>query len=486
MAKASTTIGGLTFTARSDGGSGNLIGIAIAISASPVFATASGRLITITLQHNGTALTTSISTRAAVKAAIEANPAVNALIESTTATGTFPYTDPPVGFIYLTGGSEVLIAEDIDVTASLNPTRIRHVILGGAIVAVSALMSAGTRLTGRALVTAASSASASASVASANIVQAAASVTASSVSAGACRLLAGGVVAARGAATSIAAINAFYSVSGRIVAQSSAVVNTGTLFLAGSQLRATCVATATADLIRTGLTICDVVRDILLSWGMEQPCSTPKMAKIAAVNILNQALQVLWNQAKDRNYWTQSTASLVFAANVRELDMENAIQNVVGPARLSTGETLVPLANISEIENFENSFLESTTSAKPCAYFIERNFQAGADPARCRMMISPAPATQVTVNIDVVNEAPRFTIIDLESCPLCPIPHKYVESLLLPVCRYLAMHSHLFIQRDRQEVIAQGYAQARQLLDVADPLPGLSGENRKFRKEGES
>ena len=461
MAKASTTLGGLTFTARANGGSGNLIGIAVGITNLPASAYAVGSLITIQLQHDGVALTTSISTRADVEAAIQANPGVDALIESSAGDGTiFPYTNPPIGYTYLTGGSETLIG-NVVVTPSVRATRIRPGSLAGAVTAVAA-MAAVTLKGASAAVSGVSTATASA------------------------ELVCGASSSVVGISNSFATAKRDMSIWAMVEGSTIVAANAGINYAASSQTIGTSTSKASATIVRTSLTICDVIRDILLAWGIEQPCSAPNMAKIAALNILNQGMQILWNQAKDRNYWTQSTLSLSVASGSSTQILTNTIQNVVGPARLSTGETLVPLANISELENFQNSFLESSTATAPCAYFIERNYQSGDDPARCTLMLAPTPASNITVNIDVVTEAPRYTIFDFDTCPICPIPHKYVESLLLPVCRYLAMHSHLFIMRERADSITQGYAQARMLLDVADPLPGFSGENAKFRKEADN
>lgn len=240
---------------------------------------------------------------------------------------------------------------------------------------------------------------------------------------------------------------------------------------------------ASAEVIRIGLTVCDVIRDILLCWGIEQPCNAPKMAKIAALNVLNNGMQVLWNQAKDRNYWTQSTLSISFTSGTNSAVMDQTIQNVIGPARLSTGEPLVSLSNVSESESFSSSFLEDSAPTRPVGYFIERNNQSGADPVKCTMILSPTPTADVTVRVDVVKESPRYTILDFDSCPLCPIPHKYVESILMPVCRYLSMHSHLYTNRESEKTIERAYIKARRHLDVADPLPGQSGENIGYRKE---
>lgn len=423
MAKASVTIGGLTFTARADGGSGNLIGISVGITNLPAYVVVTGNLITINTQHDGVALTTSISTRAEIEAAIQANTDADNLIESSAGDGTiFPYTYPPVGYTFLTGGTDPLVLAAASAVSATSSSTVAAILMAGTFSTVFGLSNA---------------------VASATMIIAAES---------------------------------------RVTASATAVINGGVTNEAKSHVLATSQANGNATLVRTSLTVCDVLRDIMMCWGMEQPCAAPEMAKISALNVLNNAMQVLWNQAKDRNYWTQSTITVAFNTGVTDSVLTNEIQNVVGPARLSTGELLVPLANISEAENFADAFVEDGTNNGPVSYYIERNNQAGADPAKCTMIISPAPTQNITVRLDVVTEAPRYFITDFVACPLCPIPHKYVESLLMPVCRYLASHSHLFIQRERQEVIQNDYMQAAKLLDVADPLPGQSGENIGYRK----
>jgi len=270
--------------------------------------------------------------------------------------------------------------------------------------------------------------------------------------------------------------------SSAVYGSAVASVNAGLTKKFSASVIATSDASASITVIRNGLTVCDVLRDILMSWGMESPCSAPQMAKIAALNVINQSMQVVWNQAIDRSYWTTSNLSVAITSGSTTSVLANDIQNVTGPVRLTTGELLVPLANVSELENFSASFLDGDSASVPVAYYLDREKQSGADPVKCILNIVPAPSGNITVKMEVVTEAPRYSLLDFDSCPLCPIPHKYVESLLMPVCRHMAMSSHLFIARDRQEAIVNGYAQARLLLDVADPLAGQSGDNIGYRK----
>lgn len=277
----------------------------------------------------------------------------------------------------------------------------------------------------------------------------------------------------------IGALGTIQSASGQATYSVAATANCTLSHNASAQASYSYAATANLKVLRAGLTICDVVKDILLTWGISKPCAAPSFAKENALNVLNQSLQVIWNQAKDRRYWTSKTLTLSVPES-GELALTDSIQNVIGHARLSSGELLTPLANAGEKENFEDAYLEESSS-RPYAYYVDRSNQDSTDPAKCVLLLVPSYAA--TVVIDVVLEAPRYTVLDLESCPLCPIPHKYVESLLFPVCRYLSMSSTLFTRPERKESIVNDYQQARMLLDVADPLPAMSSENHRYRKE---
>lgn len=243
-------------------------------------------------------------------------------------------------------------------------------------------------------------------------------------------------------------------------------------------------ARACLDPGRTALGACDVVREILMLWGIEDISIAPGFARRRALHDLNAAMQEVWNHARDRNYWTRSTASISFAEGVHSSTMANAVQNVIGPARTNYGRPLVPLGSRGELDQFEMLYLEGPPPEEPVAYYIERKHQSGSDPAQCIMHIRPAaPEGGTAVSLDVVNEAPRYSWNDVDNCTVIPIPHRYVESLLLPVARYHAMGCHLFIARDLTPGIESAYQAARGQLDSADPLPAKSGDNTNRREE---
>ena len=260
-------------------------------------------------------------------------------------------------------------------------------------------------------------------------------------------------------------------------AGSAVAVARGSIALRGkSTARAyATIPAANGRIIRDSLGVCDVTREILMMWGIESPCKAPDYARRRALNDLNNALQVVWNQARDRDYWTRATETITLASGISSQVLDDDIQNVIGPARVeSTLQPLSPIGTRGELDQFADLFLDSADASGPVAYFIERTNQTGNDPARCTFHVTPAPTESTDFLLDLVREAPRFQDTDIDSCPRIPIPHRYIESLLLPVARYYAMSCHLFVFPERKEQIEAEYAAAMGLMDNANPLPATA------------
>ena len=113
------------------------------------------------------------------------------------------------------------------------------------------------------------------------------------------------------------------------------------------------------------------------------------------------------------------------------------------------------------------------------AYHVDRLKQSADDPARCVFHVTPAVAgDSVSVLLEVVKECPRYTVDNLTSCPLVPIPHQYAETLLIPIIRYQASSYYLFTATDQtqKETIDREYQQARISLGLADPNPAMAAK----------
>jgi hypothetical protein len=229
-----------------------------------------------------------------------------------------------------------------------------------------------------------------------------------------------------------------------------------------------------------GLSICDVVSNVLGMWGIFCRKSAPQFALDRAIADVNHALQLVWNNADGRNYWTNATVTVTLDDSESSADLDDDIQNVVGPCRVSTTkQPLTSIGSIGELETFSDIYLGGAADI-PVAYHVERLAQIGGDPAKCVFHVNqPIVGASVSFLLEVVKEAPRFTTADLASCPVVPIPHRYVESLLLPVARYQASGFYMFRQDALKPTIDREYQQAAIQLGLADPLPGDSGDNKK-------
>jgi hypothetical protein len=232
-----------------------------------------------------------------------------------------------------------------------------------------------------------------------------------------------------------------------------------------------------------GMNLCDVLDVVLGVWSITGRCFAPDYTKKEALNIINASLQLVWNNADERTFWTNETLTITLAASVASQALPDTIQNVTGPCRLEeTKRPLAPIGTMGEYETFADIYLDGDTVDQPVAYHIDRQAQVGNEPAKITLFVVPAPTEETDFLLDVVREAPRYSVADLATCPTIPIPHRYVESLLLPVARYQASTFRLFRSPEIKETIDREYQQARISLGLADPLPGDSGDNRIKRE----
>lgn len=256
-------------------------------------------------------------------------------------------------------------------------------------------------------------------------------------------------------------------------------------FSAGFGISAAATASLTGTESANGVSLCAVVKELLNLWGIEGVCNAPDFAVERALNDVNGAMQTIWNQAADRNYWTSSTLTLTFSAGVSSQDLPSNIQNVVGPCRRSDNRRpLATIGTIGELETFSDLYLDGETADEPLAYHIERMNQSGQDPAKTVLHVTP-PVTGADMDLllEVVTEAPRFYVGDLSECPILPIPHRYTESLFMPILRYKASSFWLFNNSESKPTIDRDYQLAMEAIGAADPLPGKSGDNKEAAKK---
>lgn len=108
---------------------------------------------------------------------------------------------------------------------------------------------------------------------------------------------------------------------------------------------------------------------------------------------------------------------------------------------------------------------------------------AEADSVRIRLHVAPTPKEADTLTLDAIKEPPAYTMADLcGNSPVPPVPHKYHESILLPLCRMnITTNPHFARHKDKLPQIEADYLRALTLLGLADPRrpkPDESNSNR--------
>lgn len=230
----------------------------------------------------------------------------------------------------------------------------------------------------------------------------------------------------------------------------------------------------------------DLLNDLLRKLYIEDPAglSGTILTGLQAdcVDAINRALQTLWTAPFDffrRRHFQFNTVS-----GTQEYDLEAAtglaLQEVLGPVKIN-GATphLRPVRDRGDFDNYATRFLSSLTNtvanARPVAYYLERLFQNAADGVQCKMLFTPTPDDAYSVDFEGSVEAPTYTLAQLQAEPDIPIPHSYVESVLLPVARLFVARSHYFMADQRQaelQNLQQDFMVAmRQLGDTDPTLP---------------
>jgi hypothetical protein len=279
---------------------------------------------------------------------------------------------------------------------------------------------------------------------------------------------------AKAAGTAAANISLLHNLTAAALAVASGEANiSATLILrTESEVRAT--ASAYLSFVGQGLAVCNVINDILLLWGIEDARMSVEYLRERALTDLNAAMQLIWARAKDRDYFSRRTLTVNVLSGVGSAELEQEVQNVLGPVRRASDKgTLRPLASRSQLDLFGHLFLGQTSAAvangTPQAFFAERLNQSRPDNTKIILHVVPSPDADTDLLVDVAMECPRYEWRDYCQCTPLHIPHRYAESVLLPVCRHRAMSSHYFIKEERKELIENEYSTAMQVLGLVDP-----------------
>lgn len=227
-----------------------------------------------------------------------------------------------------------------------------------------------------------------------------------------------------------------------------------------------------------------IASDIAQVWGMPDFASAPDFAQERIRIEINAAIQQMQDAGEDFYGRDEVTVELFAGTSVYELP--SSIQTVLDPIVLEDGTPLVKLTTRGQMRQygqvFANQFDNNVPAGKPEAFFIEVFFTAGEDTVRTVLNLFPAPNADNIANqpvVPVINEAALFSTAQLAAgTAALGIPHKYIESIFLPLARYNASTCFLFYKQDSAEKYKADYERALRLLGRADPRqPKLAEES---------
>ena len=223
-----------------------------------------------------------------------------------------------------------------------------------------------------------------------------------------------------------------------------------------------------------GLTVTDIVNDLLLLWGVAIPFTAPAYMVTRAIHDMNAALQMVWSLAKDSDYFSRQTLSLTFAGSVSSQTLPENVLTILGPARFATnGLPLRPLSTRGQYDSYGPIFLGqlgfTVPGGAPQAFFIEKLNIAAPDDASNIMHVVPTPTTSTNFLLDVSVQAPRYVWNDYEIATPVQFPHKYADSVLIPFCRYKAMTSYFLPDANVRPSLVSDWQAALKIIGAVDP-----------------
>lgn len=221
------------------------------------------------------------------------------------------------------------------------------------------------------------------------------------------------------------------------------------------------------------LSLVDVALQVYALWGYQ-------LQSLAQINIglpaitawTNAAMQLIYANADRLEYFSKNTKTITVSTS-GEVTLDSSIQRVLGSVRLAaTKKTLRMLPSLEALEQFSLRFLDDTVAAPsaPLAYYIDSSRADGPDSVALTLYVIPAPEASVDVLIEVCDEPPRYEPQDFYQGTPLQLPHKWAETILLPLVKQWALGDTLMPASLRDGVkvqIGEQYDAARAMLGMA-------------------
>lgn len=193
------------------------------------------------------------------------------------------------------------------------------------------------------------------------------------------------------------------------------------------------------------------------------------------VTAVNQSFQQLQTDLPQeaRLHFTRDTVEINLEEGENVYVLDDDVQAVVSPARLATGDrALHPVRSQYEITHFNSLHGARTTTVRPLVYFVRtRNKAASPEAAKIEIWVAPTPADPETMVVEVERDWPSLEADDfcIEEAADLPIPHQYVESILVPMTAYNLTRSLWFNDKAMIPELEKDYLAALRRAGATDP-----------------
>jgi hypothetical protein len=183
-------------------------------------------------------------------------------------------------------------------------------------------------------------------------------------------------------------------------------------------------------------------------------------------------MQLIYSHADKLDYFNreQTTISVTTSGTAA---LPANVQRIQGPARIGSAP-LRTLASRAEYDHFAALYVGDSSLSAPIAFYVEPTRASSGDSVGLTLNLAPVPTGTVSVVLDVTLEPPRYDIVDLMQATVLQLPHKWAETIFMPLVRKWACSDSMMGSTRRTAVMAQideQYAAAKQMLGLADIEP---------------
>jgi hypothetical protein len=223
------------------------------------------------------------------------------------------------------------------------------------------------------------------------------------------------------------------------------------------------------------LTVAQCRDDLLSKLGIESAALATDLALQDVAVAMNGALQEL--QRAGEAFFTRESLTVTIGAGTAFYTLPQAIQSVIGPARLNDVTPLRGMNSRGELDQFARIFFNETGvgagTGVPMAFYVDTRRQAAVagDIVRSNLYLAPAPLAAGTLVLDVVNDAPGYDVDDLDDTTEIPVAQAYTESIFLPIARMLVTRSSTFTRPNLLPQLTEDFERAMQRLATAGGFP---------------